>query len=72
MSDVCDRAADEEERDRQEALRKQAARNAAMPAPCGFCFNCDELVAAGLRFCDADCRDDFARRERAKNNVGRT
>lgn len=29
----------------------------------GFCLNCGEKLEDGLRFCDADCRDDFVRRK---------
>ncbi|EAS1727476.1 hypothetical protein LM12_06160 [Salmonella enterica] len=29
----------------------------------GHCHNCDERISAGL-FCDADCRDDYDKRER--------
>ena len=66
MSDICDRAADEEERERAECLRKQTLKAAQMEQPCGFCFNCDAHVGVGKRFCDGDCRDDFERRARAK------
>ncbi|EBS4549033.1 DUF2116 family Zn-ribbon domain-containing protein [Salmonella enterica] len=27
------------------------------------CHNCGEIISAGL-FCDADCRDDFEKREK--------
>jgi len=70
MSDACDRADIEVERELTEALRNQAARAATMQQPCGFCFNCDEIVAAGQRYCDGDCRDDFERLERARKNKG--
>ncbi|MGB7650902.1 MAG: hypothetical protein WBL62_06890 [Gallionella sp.] len=70
MTDICDRAADEVERELAEALRKQAARAAMVQQPCGFCFNCDEIVGVGLRYCDGDCRDDFERLERARKNKG--
>ncbi|HFW4211706.1 TPA: DUF2116 family Zn-ribbon domain-containing protein [Salmonella enterica subsp. enterica serovar Reading] len=29
----------------------------------GHCYNCGESISAGL-FCDADCRDDYGKRER--------
>ncbi|EJA5029792.1 hypothetical protein MVS05_004270 [Salmonella enterica] len=29
----------------------------------GYCHNCGESITAGL-FCDADCRDDYEKRER--------
>ena len=31
----------------------------------GQCLNCQEPLEEGLRFCDADCRDDFVRRNKA-------
>jgi hypothetical protein len=30
----------------------------------GACLNCGEKLEDGLRFCDADCRDDFILRNR--------
>lgn len=35
--------------------------------PKGRCHNCAETVAPTLLFCDKDCRDDFERIERNKN-----
>lgn len=32
----------------------------------GHCYNCGECIHAGL-FCDADCRDDYEKRERARH-----
>lgn len=37
--------------------------------PTGFCLNCDEPVDKGL-FCDADCRDQHARRDAAMRRAG--
>jgi hypothetical protein len=36
-----------------------AAKQPQLPPASGKCFNCDEDVAAGERFCDCDCRDDW-------------
>lgn len=33
------------------------------PAATGECLNCGELLPAGLRWCDADCRNDYERQE---------
>lgn len=30
----------------------------------GECYNCLEPLNPPLRFCDADCRDDYAKRRR--------
>lgn len=35
------------------------------PAPTGFCFNCEARLAAKLRWCDVNCRDDWAKAQRA-------
>ncbi len=37
----------------------------------GVCHYCDSEIAEPLRFCDADCRDDFERVERARRIRGR-
>lgn len=47
-------------------MRLAASRRNPGPAANGLCHWCDEPVASGLRFCDADCRDDYARAQRAK------
>ncbi|PPC91866.1 MAG: hypothetical protein CTY34_01990 [Methylobacter sp.] len=30
----------------------------------GYCLNCGDPIDGGRRWCDNDCRDDWARRER--------
>ncbi len=32
--------------------------------PTGFCLNCNEPLKEGLRFCNGECRDDHAKRNR--------
>lgn len=66
MTDICDRAAVEEERERAENLRRQA--NKRRLSPRGNCYNCAAVVARNSLFCDADCKEYFERRERAKKN----
>lgn len=34
--------------------------------PMGRCYNCDEPLADGHRWCDALCQEDFLYRERRK------
>lgn len=41
------------------------------PAPCGFCYNCNEPLAAGLRWCDTDCRDDYEKIEKTRRDLER-
>ena len=44
---------------------------AAMMQPTGHCRFCDEELAAGLLFCDVDCRDDFEKEDAAMKRAGR-
>ncbi len=57
MPDDLDRATAWEELHRETALRNRA-RPPAVQAT-GLCLNCDTPLAAGRRWCDADCRDDW-------------
>jgi predicted nucleic acid-binding Zn ribbon protein len=45
-------------------------RNATLPAV-GACYSCAEPVDGGARFCDAECREDYERAERARRMNGR-
>lgn len=58
--DIADQAAEQEDRARQAAL---AHRQKPGPAYTGFCANCGEAVAMTLRWCDADCKEDWTKRE---------
>ena len=35
------------------------------PAATGYCFNCDARLAPKLRWCGAECRDDWEKTQRA-------
>ncbi len=69
MSDDADRSDLKIEAAILEGVRK--ARVAQALAWTGACLNCEAEVAEPLRFCDADCRDDFDRLEQAKRRSGR-
>ncbi len=69
MSDDADRSDLKIEAAILEGVRK-ARSGPALPWT-GFCLNCESEVAEPLRFCDADCRDDFDRLEQAKRRSGR-
>ena len=60
MTDEIDRQV---ERDELFLDAMIAVRKPVIP-PTGRCYNCDEPVT-GL-FCDADCRDDYAKAEYAE------
>jgi hypothetical protein len=54
----------------QHLKRALARRNATLPAV-GQCYFCAEPVDDGRRFCDAECREDYERAERARRMNGR-
>jgi hypothetical protein len=61
-ADMIDAACEREEKDRELAL--QTARSSMTILPdTGACHNCGDPVKDG-HFCDADCRDDWQKRNR--------
>lgn len=62
MSDELDQAAELEELERNIALANRA--HPAMQFT-GACYYCEEAVPAGC-FCSPECREDYERIERAK------
>jgi hypothetical protein len=67
--DDADRADGPIEQARKAAIEQ--ARRAPALLPKGCCHYCEEPVAAGLRFCDVVCRDDFSNEEEALKRAGR-
>lgn len=62
--DESDMATEQEMMSTELAIRLALSKNNPLP-DMGFCYNCDTKLAPGLRFCDAECRDDWELR-----NVG--
>jgi hypothetical protein len=61
--DVFDQATHQEEMMRERAI--EAALNPPPPMQAvGKCYNCGEKLRRPKLFCDADCRDDWQRRQR--------
>lgn len=60
MSDEIDQANDRALADTAKAVA--AARVAISLPATGQCYNCNEDVGLGLRFCDVCCRDDWEKR----------
>lgn len=56
MADQFDQASDLEQLDRDRCIAAARVPDPALEAT-GFCLWCEEVVAPGRRFCDADCRD---------------
>lgn len=54
--DDTDRATVREEQARADALRERRPQG---PEATGLCLNCERPLAAGLRWCDAECRDEW-------------
>ncbi len=44
--------------EREEELRRRQRLALALPY-CGHCYWCGEPLKSPLRWCDADCRDDW-------------
>lgn len=44
----------------------ESQRKPEAPAATGFCFNCEARLRPGARWCDAGCRDDWQREQRAQ------
>lgn len=59
MPDIADLAQNHMEREEPYLI---ASRKKITHAPDGHCLNCAEPVATGL-YCDAECREDFERRQ---------
>lgn len=68
-ADPMDRASVESERLLEEQLRvARSATPIALPF-IGQCYNCDEQLEPGHRFCDTSCRDDYEARKRSRNHA---
>lgn len=63
MADQFDIATELEELFREKALN---VRKPAGPPATGACNNCDAVVGEGAQFCCVECREDYAKRERAE------
>jgi len=62
--DVFDQATVQEEKAREMALKLARDKQPQLTS-CGVCHNCAEPVNSGLLFCDANCRDDWQKRNPA-------
>lgn len=56
--EIIDRAQKEIELELERNIAK-ARMHETRYRPIGICLYCGELLGAGLRWCDSDCRDDF-------------
>lgn len=61
-ADIIDQASHLEEMERQHQLNRVRESAANTIKATGNCLNCDEPLDDNRRWCDADCRDDWQRR----------
>lgn len=69
MSDVADRADWRIEKDLE--IARAYVKGLPVLVRDGYCHFCDEDVASGRLFCDADCRDDYDKGRSAATRAGR-
>ena len=62
MADICDKT--EEAEARILALRLKHV-DTTIPKGTGRCLYCDEPIPDTHRWCDASCRDDYEKQQRA-------
>lgn len=60
MADIADKAQAQEEMTRQLEL---IVKRREGPKWTGYCMNCGADVERPYRWCDGDCREDWAKRE---------
>lgn len=60
MSDAADQADELSNHFLNLALNNLPKSN--IPEVTGFCLNCDDLLVNDVHWCDADCRDDWLKR----------
>jgi hypothetical protein len=56
-----DFASDLEQMEREKSIQYIASKPPSAVAT-GFCLECATPLSGGLRWCDADCRDDWQKR----------
>jgi hypothetical protein len=61
MADELDLASEREQIARDKAVSVIQNRPPAATAN-GYCLECQDPVKEGVRWCDADCRDDWQKR----------
>ena len=71
MTDIIDQANDLAEQLTAAYVAYQRRQNARL-AYTGQCYNCETSTPAGHNFCDADCRDDWQKRQDAEQRRGKT
>lgn len=59
MADELDRASGYEELERLSAFNKISKRPMKEAEATGCCLYCGEALPGDLRWCDAECRDDW-------------
>jgi RNA polymerase-binding transcription factor DksA len=70
MADLVDLA--QQQQERMAFVLEKYGKNIFRVAPeaTGFCLSCGEPLPDGRRWCNADCRDDWERRDRLFREKG--
>ena len=66
--DLADRADLQEQFILEKKIAEVRANKQQSKVPKGTCYFCDEVVAEGYVFCDADCSEDYEKLQRAELN----
>lgn len=67
MADDIDVAQEQQQRLHDARIQDARARAGQLEVKAtGYCLSCGEPLAAGLRFCDTDCRDDYQKINRMR------
>lgn len=62
MSDVIDQANERAEQFLNHSIH--SVKKPSVPEATGECFNCGDIILNDVRWCDADCRNDWELRNR--------
>lgn len=71
MTDIIDMANDLADQLTSAYVAHERKQNPRLPF-IGQCYNCDAPTPHGHNFCDADCRDDWQKRQTAQKRSGST
>ena len=71
MSDIIDQANDLADQLTTAYIAHERQQNQRLTHT-GQCYNCDAPTPQGRNFCDADCRDDWQKRQAAQQRSGKT
>ena len=72
MADEFDRASELSEFFLEMNIKKQRQQNTETPKGIGVCLNCEGEIEGDGRWCCAECRDDWDKKEKQRRRNGNT